>query len=246
MHEHELWFTALLNHYLAAPANAIIALFGQHAHDPAKPWTNFNSMLLFSLLIFLILPWLVRGSLNAEKPGKLGQLFELFVNFIKDHSKEVVGHDGPKYRFWFMTLFLGILIMNLIGLVPTLESPTMYPAVPLGFAVASFLYYQFAGVKEQGILGHLKHFAGPVWWLAWFMFPLEIISHLIRPMSLTIRLYANMFAGEQITIAFIELTKYIIPVVFMGLHFFVSFLQAYIFTTLSMAYVGGAVAHEDH
>jgi F-type H+-transporting ATPase subunit a len=112
--------------------------------------------------------------------------------------------------------------------------------------VASFIYYQAAGVKEQGILGHLKHFAGPVWWLAWFMFPLEIISHFIRPMSLTIRLYANMFAGEQITIAFIELTKYVIPVVFMGLHVFVSFLQSYIFTTLSMAYVGGAVAHEDH
>ncbi|MDX2268967.1 MAG: F0F1 ATP synthase subunit A [Bryobacter sp.] len=246
MHEHELWFTALLNQYLAGPANSAMALVGQHAHDAAKPWTNYNSMLLLSLLVMLVLPWLVRGTLSMDKPGKLSQLGELFVEFIKGHSKEVIGHDGPKYRFWFMTMFLGILIMNLVGLVPTLESPTMYPAVPLGFAVASFFYYNAMGVKEQGLLGHLKHFAGPVMWLAPLMFPLEIISHLIRPMSLTIRLYANMFAGEQITISFIELTKYVIPVVFMALHFFVSFLQAYIFTTLSMAYVGGAVAHEDH
>lgn len=246
MHEHELWFTALLNHYLAAPANAIIALFGQHAHDADKPWTNFNSMLVLAILIILPLPWIVRGSLSAEKPGKIAQMFELFVNFMRDHSKEVIGHDGPKYRFWFLTLFLFILVMNLMGLVPTLESPTMYPAVPLGLAVASFLYYQYAGVKEQGILGHLKHFAGPVMLLAWFIFPLELVSHLIRPMSLTIRLYANMLAGEQITVSFIEATKYIVPVVFMGLHLFVAVLQSFIFVTLSMAYVGGVIAHEDH
>lgn len=246
MHEHELWFTALLNQYLAAPANALIGLFGQHAHDPSKPWTNFNSMLVFSVLILLILPWIVRAGLHSEKPGKMSQIFEMLSSFMSDHAKEVVGHDGPKYRYWFLTLFVVILVMNLIGLIPTLESPTMFPAVPLGLAAASFLYYQFAGVKEQGILGHLKHFAGPVWWLAWFIFPLEIVSHFIRPMSLTIRLYANMLAGEQITVSFIDATKYVIPVVFMGLHLFVSVLQAFIFVTLSMAYVGGVVAHEDH
>jgi F-type H+-transporting ATPase subunit a len=246
MHEHELWFTTLLNQYLAGPANAIIALFGQHAHDAAKPWNNYNSMLVLSILILLALPWLVRAGLSVDRPGKFSQIFEMLSEFMTSHSKEVVGHDGPKYRFWFLTLFTTILTMNLVGLVPTLESPTMYPAVPLGLAVASFLFYQYAGIKEQGILGHLKHFAGPVWWLAWFIFPLEIISHLIRPMSLTIRLYANMLAGEQITISFIEATKYIIPIVFMGLHIFVSVLQSFIFTTLSMAYVGGVVAHEDH
>jgi F-type H+-transporting ATPase subunit a len=85
-----------------------------------------------------------------------------------------------------------------------------------------------------------------MWWLAWFMFPLEIISHCIRPVSLTIRLFANMFAGEEVTIGFMSLLPYVVPVVFMALHVFVSFIQAFIFTVLSTAYVGGAVAHEEH
>jgi F-type H+-transporting ATPase subunit a len=101
------------------------------------------------------------------------------------------------------------------------------------------------GIKAQGPLGYLKHFAGPMWWLAWFMFPLEIISHCIRPVSLTVRLYANMLAGEKVTMGFLALVPFVVPVAVMALHVFVSFLQAFIFTILSTAYVGGAVAHEE-
>jgi len=92
--------------------------------------------------------------------------------------------------------------------------------------------------------GYLSHFAGPIWWLAPLMIPIEIISHLARPLSLTVRLYANMFAGEQVTLVFIGLTYLIVPVAFMGLHAFVSLLQAYIFMLLAMMYVAGATAHE--
>lgn len=246
MHEHELWFTALLNQTLAGPANAAIALFGQHAHDPAKPWTNFNAMLIFTALIFLVLPWIVRAGISVDKPGKFSQIFEMLFKYIKAQAHEVAGHDGPKHVFWFCTCFFFILVANLVGVIPTLESPTMFAAVPLGIAMATFLYYNGAGIKAQGLVGHLKHFAGPIWWLAWFMFPLELISHSIRPVSLTIRLFANMMAGEQITLNFLDLTHYVVPVIFMGLHTFVSFLQAFIFMTLTMAYVGGAIAHEDH
>ena len=91
---------------------------------------------------------------------------------------------------------------------------------------------------------YLLHFMGPLWWLAPLMFPIEIISHLARPLSLTVRLYANMFAGEQVTMVFLSLTKFLVPVVFMGLHVFVGVMQAYIFMLLTMVYVGGAVAHE--
>jgi F-type H+-transporting ATPase subunit a len=121
----------------------------------------------------------------------------------------------------------------------------MFPMVPLGCAVATFLYYNYWGFKVQGPITYMKHFAGPVWWLSWFMFPLEIISHFIRPMSLTIRLFANMFAGEQVTMGFMALIS-VSGVVFMGLHTFVSFLQAFIFMVLTMAYVGAAVEHEEH
>jgi F-type H+-transporting ATPase subunit a len=110
--------------------------------------------------------------------------------------------------------------------------------------MAAFLYYNIEGARSQGLFKYLAHFAGPVWWLAPLMIPIEIISHLARPMSLTIRLFANMFAGEQVTVIFLGMVPVVIPAIFMGLHVFVSFLQAYIFMLLTMVYVQGATAHE--
>jgi F-type H+-transporting ATPase subunit a len=134
--------------------------------------------------------------------------------------------------------------MNLIGIIPTFESPTMTPAVPLGLAICTFVYYHAMGVKEQGAGRYLLHFMGPIPALFLLMVPIELMGHFARPLSLTIRLYANMFAGEQVTMAFLGLTKLVIPAIFMALHVFVSFLQAYIFTLLSMIYVSIATEHE--
>ncbi len=144
---------------------------------------------------------------------------------------------------FFGTLFLFILFMNLIGLIPGFDSPTMFPMVPLGLAVSTFIFYHAAGLKTHRA-GYIKQFLGPVLWMAPLMLVIEIISHFARPLSLTVRLFANMFAGEQVYLTFIALTKIIFPVVFLGLHLFVSFLQAYIFMVLAMVYVGGAVSHE--
>ena len=153
-------------------------------------------------------------------------------------------HDPGKFLPFFATIFFFVLICNLIGVIPTFESPTMVPSVPAGCAMAVFIYYNFWGFREQGVWPYLKHFAGPMPVLAPLMVPIELVSHLARPMSLTIRLFANMFAGEQVTLAFLKLTFLIAPAIFMGLHVFVSFLQAYIFALLTMIYVSGAVAHE--
>jgi F-type H+-transporting ATPase subunit a len=120
----------------------------------------------------------------------------------------------------------------------------MTPAVPLGLAVSVFFYYHWAGLRAQGLGRYLAHFAGPMPWLAPLMVPIEFISHLARPLSLTIRLFANMFAGERVTVTFLSLTFIAIPAVFMGLHVFVAFLQAFIFMLLCLIYVSGAVAHE--
>jgi F-type H+-transporting ATPase subunit a len=122
----------------------------------------------------------------------------------------------------------------------------MYVPVPLGCAVAAFIFYNGLGVKYQGILHYLKHFCGPVWWLAPFMFPLEIFSHLVRMLSLTVRLFANMLAGEMVTVSFLGMAPFTIPAIFMGLHTFVSLLQAFIFMVLAMSYVNEAVATEAH
>ena len=123
-------------------------------------------------------------------------------------------------------------------------TPTSQPVVPLGIAVLTFLYYNFHGIRAQGPIGYIKHFAGPVWWMAWLLFPIEIISHLARVMSLTIRLYANMLASDLVTLVFFSLIPLAVPAIFLGLHFAVSVIQAFVFMLLTMIYLSLAVAHE--
>jgi F-type H+-transporting ATPase subunit a len=158
-------------------------------------------------------------------------------------AEDQVGHAAHQYVAFFGTIFLFILTCNLIGLIPAFVSPTKTAYVTCGCALATFFYYNLMGLREHGAK-YVLQFMGPKWWLAPLMFPIEIISHLARPLSLTVRLYANMFAGEQVTLVFLQMTKLLIPVAFMGLHLFVGVVQAYIFMLLTMAYVGGSVSHE--
>lgn len=242
--EHELWITKLFNDNLAGVANSLLGLFNIQAKDPARPWENWIVMEILVVLIIAVLVAVVRSAFSVDRPGKLQHLFEVLYEFLNNSAEEVGLHHGKKYIPYFGTLFIFILVANLIGIIPAFESPTMFPWVPAGLAVATFFYYNWFGLREQGPIKYLAHFAGPVWWLAPLMFPIEIVSHLARPMSLTIRLYANMFAGEQVTLAFLGLTYLVAPAIFMGLHVFVGLLQAYIFTLLTMIYVSSAVSHE--
>ncbi len=243
MPEHELWLTALFNDHLAGVANSILGLFRMSAENPARPWQNWITMELLVAALMIIAVTLLRPRLSVDKPGKFQHIMEVFHGFFKETMDDVGIEHGEKYLGYFGALFLFILVMNLIGIIPGFESPTQSPSVPLALAVTTFLYYNALGIGHHGF-GYVKQFLGPIWWLAWLMLPIEIISHLARPMSLTIRLYANMFAGEQVTGAFMSAVHLVVPVVFMGLHVFVAFLQAYIFMILAMIYVRGAVSHE--
>jgi F-type H+-transporting ATPase subunit a len=241
LHE-EIWIAKLFNDHLAGLGNAALNLVGWPSVP--RPWTNYVAMeLLVAALIMLVFAML-KSRLSADRPGKIQQTFELIYEFVDSQGKEQVEQHSDRYFSFFGTIFIFILFSNLIGVVPTMESPTMYPSVPLGCAAAVFLYYNYVGIREVGIWSYLKHFAGPLWWLAPMMIPIEIVSHLARPMSLTIRLFANMYAGEQITMVFLGLTFFGVPAVFMGLHVFVSLIQAYVFMVLTMLYVGAATAHE--
>ncbi|MBM3724496.1 MAG: F0F1 ATP synthase subunit A [Acidobacteria bacterium] len=244
MQEHELWITALFNQFLAGPANAVLELFGQHAENPGKPWANFVVMEIAVVALLMIVLAVLRGRLSVDRPGKLQHIFELVVEFLRGTASEAGGHDGPKHVHLFTTLFVFILASNLIGIIPTLESPTMFPPVPLGCALLAFVYYNVEGIRKQGAGHYFAHLLGPVWWLAPLMLPIEIVSHFARLLSLTARLYANIFAGEQVTLVFLSLTYFVVPSLFMGLHVFVSLLQAYVFTLLTIGYVGGAIAEE--
>jgi len=238
----EIWLTRLFNNYLAGVGNSLLSLFGQPTVE--RPWANHIVMQLLVVAIIVVLFAILKPRLSVDKPGKLQQIFELIYDFVHGQSEDMVGHDGHKHIVLFGTLFVFILLCNLIGIIPGFESPTQVHYVPAGCAIIAFLYYNFVGIRKNGPLKYLKHFAGPIWWMAPLMFVIEIISHLARPLSLTIRLFANMYAGEQVTLVFLSLTYFIAPALFMGLHVFVSLLQAYIFMLLTMMYVGGAVAEE--
>jgi F-type H+-transporting ATPase subunit a len=242
--DEEIWLTRVFNDNFKDLGNSLLGLFNQHAEDPNHPWANFIVMQLLVLLVILVLFALLKPRLSVDKPGKLQQIFELIYDFVRGEAHDNVGHDGHKHTTLFGTLFIFILICNLIGIIPGLQSPTQVHYVPAGCAVVAFCYYNFVGIRKNGPFKYLAHFAGPIWWMAPLMFPIEIVSHLARPLSLTIRLYANMFAGERVTVVFLTLTYLVAPAIFMGLHVLVSFLQAYIFMLLTMMYVGGAVAEE--
>jgi|SRR5581483_5668592 len=240
---HELWITRLFNSLFAGPANAFLNAIHFPAQDPNYPWSDWMVCEILVVLFVLIFFGILRSRLSVERPGKIQHCLELTYEFVYAQAEEVVGHGGGKYVGLFGTIFLFILLMNLIGLIPGFDSPTMYPMVPLGMAVSVFFFYHATGIREHSF-GYIKQFIGPMLFIAPLMFLIEIISHFARPLSLTVRLWANMFAGEKVYLTFIGLTKLLIPVAFIGLHLFVSFLQAYIFMVLAMVYVGGAVSHE--
>jgi F-type H+-transporting ATPase subunit a len=242
MHETELWLTKIFNDHLASAGNSLTGLVNI-APEP-RPWANFVVMQLLVALVIIVVFALLRPRLSVNTPGKFQHAFELIYDFVHGQSEEQVGHGGHHYFAFFGTIFVFVLFMNLIGVIPGFESPTMSAPVPAGCALATFCYYNIVGVQANGIVKYLAHFAGPIWWMAPLMIPIEIVSHLARPLSLTLRLYANMYAGEQVTMTFLGLTYFLVPAVFMGLHVFVSLLQAYIFMLLTMLYVAGATAHD--
>ena len=242
MPEHEPWLTALFNDHLAGVANAVLAMAG--LKTAARPWSTSLAMEILVAVIIVVVFAVLRSRLSMDKPGNLQQSFEVIYNFLHHEAEDNVGHDGPKYLPLFGTLFIFILFANLLGIIPGFESPTMFPEVPAGCAMVAFAYYNLMGIREQGIGKYLVHFAGPMPILAPLMIPIELVSHMARPLSLTIRLFANMYAGEQVTVVFLSLTYLLAPAIFMGLHVFVSFLQAYIFALMTMMYVGIAVEHE--
>lgn len=251
MPEHELWLTAQFNEYLAGLANAILGVFNVHAKDPAHPWENWIVCELVVVALLMLTAAVVRSGLSPDKPGKLQMTFEWIYGLIKNTASQAGIHHGEQYTPYFATVALFILTMNLIGIIPAFESPTMSVWVPAGLAICTFVYYHRFGVQEHGVGKYLAHFAGPVRFpflianvlIVVFMSFVEIISHLARLISLTVRLYGNMFAGEQITN--VALRVYLVaPAAAMAMHIGVALIQTYVFILLTMIYVGIATAHD--
>jgi F-type H+-transporting ATPase subunit a len=246
MEEHQLWIVKSVNDLLGPPFASLLAVFGVHvpAGEDVIPMQLIMGGLV--VLLLMILTLIVKSRLSVENPGKLQQSMELVVEFLDAQVEENIGHEGHRFVPIIGTLGLFIAISNILGLVPGLGSPTSNANVPAGCAAVIFLYYNFAGMRKHGVVKYLKHFMGPVWWMAPLMIPIELISHLARPLSLTIRLWGNIFAEELLIVIFFGIAPLLLPLPFIAFAIFGGFLQAFIFITMSQMYLSMAVVSEEH
>jgi F-type H+-transporting ATPase subunit a len=253
MHETPLLVVDVVNALLGPLVKAVLEPLGVH-FDPSQPVIpNYMVMVLLIVAGLTALCLFVRSRLSVENPGKLQILMEDGVKALVAMMEQWIGPKGPRYLPLVGTLFIFILCSNYLGLVPGFMAPTSSINVTLGCALTIWVYYHFQGFKEQGVVNYIKHFAlppGSPVWMAPLMFIIEIISHLSRVMSLSLRLFGNIF-GEELVIAILfGLVPFVIPLPMMLLGLITGGLQAFIFALLSIIYLQGAVAveheHDEH
>jgi F-type H+-transporting ATPase subunit a len=219
------------------------------AHAAGLPWHVPDHVIMAALVVVIsaILFPLASRFFQKENPGGFQQFLEMIVQGLKGLLDEVVGHGASKRFLYIIGGFASfIFLANLFGLIYFLQPPTGNPNTTFGLAVCAFLYYNWQGLKAQGLGRYLAHFVGPVWWLFPIMIPIEIISHFARILSLGMRLFGNIFGEHTATGIFMGLVPFIVPWPMMGLGVFGAVLQTFVFCMMTMVYIGGAVAVEEH
>jgi F-type H+-transporting ATPase subunit a len=222
------------------------AVFGPYTPETAIPW--YTVMFVIACILSVVIIWILKGQLSEDEPGYGQQTLEIGVLAVRSMLEDIIGPQGLKYFPVVMTFAVLILVSNLMGLFPLFMSPTAAVSVTFALGLSSFLYYNWIGIKENGILGHLKHLAGPIWWISWLIFPIELISNFIRPFSLGIRLFGNLFADEKVVHTVSQLAPpwtWVAPLFLMPLSIFVAFIQTFVFILLSQLYLS-EVSHEEH
>jgi F-type H+-transporting ATPase subunit a len=245
--EHELWIVQAANAAFGPMVNALLGLFGVHASDPSRPIPNYLVMVYLIVLVLIALAFVLRSRLSVDNPGKLQIVFEDAVGALGGMLEDIVGPTGRNYLTLVGTVGFFILFCNLIGLIPGFMAPTSNINVTLGCALTVWAYYHVQGVKEQGLGSYLKHFAAPPGaplFIAPIMLPIEIISHFSRVLSLSLRLFGNIFGEELVILILFSIVPFVVPLPMMFLGIVTSTLQAFIFVMLTMIYLGGAVAAE--
>jgi F-type H+-transporting ATPase subunit a len=248
---HELWLTQAVNALFGPVAAAILRALGRPvpAHNVIP---DYLAMLLVITVALAAFALFVRSRLSVEHPGSLQVLLEGFVGMFNSLLDDFVGPAGRKYLPIVGSLFLLILICNLAGMVPGLMAPTSNVNVTLGCALTVWVLYHVEGIRAQGIVSYLKHFVvlpgAPGWMIVFapIILIIEGIAHLARALSLTIRLFGNIFGEELVILILATLVPFVVPLPMMALGLVTSTLQALIFAILTMVYLGGAVAVEHH
>jgi F-type H+-transporting ATPase subunit a len=203
-------------------------------------------MALLVLLISTVV--LVIGSrhISRDNPGPLQHAFEMLVGGLKGMLHDIIGHDGDRYLEIIGAFTVFIFVSNIFGLFFFLQPPTSNPNTTFALSLSAFLFYNFEGIRRQGLWHYLKHFAGPVLWLAPIFFFIEMIGNFARILSLGMRLFGNIFGEHTATGIFMGLVPLVVPWPMMALGIFGALLQTYVFIMLTMVYIGGAVAAEEH
>jgi len=245
--EHTLWIVQAANALLGSLVNSLLGLFGFHVENPSAPIPNYLVMVYLIVLVVAILAFVVKSRLSVENPGKLQIVFEDIVGGLAEMLDVMVGPTGRNYLTLVGTIGIFILFGNLMGLIPGLMAPTSSINVTLGCAVTVWVYYHAQGIRSQGIVSYLKHFAVPPgahWSLSIVWLPIEIISHFSRVLSLSLRLFGNIFGEELVILILFSIVPFLVPLPMMFLGIITATLQAFIFVMLTMIYLGGAVAAE--
>jgi F-type H+-transporting ATPase subunit a len=223
------------------------AAFGAYTPENAIPW--YTIMFIIACILSVLIIWVLKGKLSEDEPAAGQQTLEVGVLAVRSMLEDIVGPHGLQYFPVVMTFAVLILVSNLMGFFPLFMTPTAATSVTFALGLSSFLYYNYIGIKENGIIKHLGHLAGPIWWIAPLIFFIEFISNLIRPFTLGIRLFANMFADEKVldTISHLVpgVTYWGVPVFLMPLSLFVCFIQTFVFVLLSQLYIS-EVSHPPH
>lgn len=238
------------------PLYKALKIFGDHWPGEGLSYEQYRAagnlplpthvvMFLFVVLVAVVVLAILRGKLSTENPSNKQQTFEVGVEAVRSLLSDLVGPGGMKHFPVVATFGLLILLSNLTGMLPDMVAPTANFNMTLALALTSFIYYNYVGIRENGLFGHLKHFAGPVLWLAPLMFPIEIVSNLARIMSLSMRLFGNIYGEEQVSGAISAMVQWGVPMLLMPLGLLTSFLQTFIFIVLSMVYLG-EVSHHEH
>ena len=245
VHEFQLKYTKpAWDWFFAKFGTTAESVFGPYTEENAIPW--YTVMFILAALFTLVVVWILKPRrLSEDAPGNTQLTLEAGALAIRNLLVDNIGPNGLKYFPVIATFGLLILISNLMGLFPGLMSPTASTSVTFALGITSFVYYNAIGIKENGLFGHLRHFAGPVIWLAPLMFPIEIISNLVRPMSLGVRLFGNLFGDEQILGTISGLVMWLVPIFIMPLSVFVAFMQTFIFVLLSILYISEVSHHHD-
>jgi F-type H+-transporting ATPase subunit a len=254
--EHSLWLVQIVNALFGPLVAAALKPLGIEFAPGHDVIPDYIVMSVLILLVVSALCLFIRTRLSVENPGKLQLALEEAVSFLYGMVDDFIGPKGRNYVTLVGTMFIFILVGNLMGLVPGLKAPTSSINVTLGCALTVFVYYQFHGIKEQGIVSYVKHFMMPPGapaWIAPIYFPIEVISHLSRVLSLSVRLFGNIFGEDLVIIILASLVPFVVPLPMMALGLVTSALQAYIFAMLTTIYLAGAVVvdhgpdgHGDH